>query len=523
MCEEGLEVVRKHRKCWKVGSRWGNQGESIAPIFYAEGMLFVGNGDGHADGFMEICEGDLILVAHGFRVVAVAEALTPAAKVERFAWHSPSTSVAIATTFGSEDAFLGEGEILAVRAKIHRLAEEDCWDYAKQARFHAVQSTEQIDRAEQAWSRYEVDEAKYRFGFFDLAINERSQDAFLCWLLVQANALEETPEKRAAWALLRELAGEDFAEGAVTVYAQWNHIDVLVCFNELGKPEEQRFLVIEDKVEAALYNNLASYRDAVIREYSTEKWTIKPEQVRCAVVKTGDDCALWQRSREATDGSPDRPRVVLRETLLRLLKQPSAASGLLEDFVKHWEAVEAENKAYLAKPYDAWSGSWCTWKGFYRALLEEGTSGFGEWSYVSNPSQSFLALIGAVWTPVCEDYSLYAQIDNTREELHLKLGAVPDTVDRSGLMWRVVNAIERVRREGALPEVLNALCKPNRRRTGTYMTLFVLPVGEWLRLEPGEQPDEKKRVDVTQTALRLGEINDAIRALAETIRPRLTC
>lgn len=70
------------RNVWKIGSRWDDNGALGTSILDA---VFIPNGVVFATTTLclEIAEGDLFAVADGYKVVAIAEALTPGFRMDR--------------------------------------------------------------------------------------------------------------------------------------------------------------------------------------------------------------------------------------------------------------------------------------------------------------------------------------------------------------------------------------------------------------------------------------------------------
>lgn len=502
--------VAFHRACWKVNSRWG--GRSVLDIFYEEKLLFVGNENGMATGFKSIREGDLILVLDGFRVVALAEAEGPASEEMNFKWRNVRSRKMAEAFFD-----LGANWVLAVRVRLIGLDEKDCWDYPDRKRFSAVQNGEHRARAERLWAEYVAREKKINRGLFGWATSELSQDAFFCWLLNALSSAEASVERNVAVRLVAALTGDKaFTNGEVTIHKQWENIDVLVGVNEVAEDKSQRrFLVIEDKVGAALYNDLSKYQQAVCAGFD-----VPPEQVKCAVIKTEDDGLLD----EVLKGMEEQtcPRKMLRKELLSILDEPSVTSGHLREFVDHLKEIDAEYDTWRTVPYKEWKAdsdlTWNAWRGLYSALLEA-QCGFTKWFYVNNPSQPFNAMLHDDWSPVYDGkYSIYPQTDSSRAELHLKVGEVP-AEDRYALRSRLLADIEAIREAGELPPVLKAMHRPARLGSGWYMTLQILPDqtkdGQgWIVL------DDNGMVDVSKTAKRLQEICAAIGELSEKITAR---
>ena len=83
MAEEEVCVVKPHRACWKVNCKWGNKQPSMLPIFYSDDLVFVWTGGKNAR-FKEMHEGDLLLIAKGKTIDAVAEVAAPPAPLGQF-------------------------------------------------------------------------------------------------------------------------------------------------------------------------------------------------------------------------------------------------------------------------------------------------------------------------------------------------------------------------------------------------------------------------------------------------------
>lgn len=70
------------RKVWKIGSRWDDYGASgtsiLDTIFIPNDMVFTST-----TLCLEIMEGDLFAVADGYKILAIAEALSPAFRMDR--------------------------------------------------------------------------------------------------------------------------------------------------------------------------------------------------------------------------------------------------------------------------------------------------------------------------------------------------------------------------------------------------------------------------------------------------------
>ena len=72
------------RNVWKIGSRWDDNGASgtsiLDSVFIPNGLVFA-----TTTLCLEINEGDLFAIADGYKIEAIAEALTPGFRMDRIA------------------------------------------------------------------------------------------------------------------------------------------------------------------------------------------------------------------------------------------------------------------------------------------------------------------------------------------------------------------------------------------------------------------------------------------------------
>lgn len=505
------------RILWTVKSRWGEKAvTSLLPVFYSENIVFVGMGGKYASNFPRMREGDLILIADGTRIDAIAEVDTPPAQLGHFEWRNEKTAELFEYCFKQEgedpQAILNNESVWGARVRnIFQLPRKERIAYNYQQAFGQVKKESIYKEAQEKYARFMEDAQRAKRGLFAWATRELSQDAFFCWLLEHLCVPTMTPECRVASALLTALAGDEaFGQGTITIHKQWANIDILVCVNEKGAKENRRFLIIEDKVGAKLYNDLNKYRAAVCAEYDVE-----PEQIRCAVIKTEDDGELPGILRNMKE--EERPRALFREELLKIL-DVGVTSGPLADYVEHLTAINEDYRTWKNVPYKDWCEgqevTWRAWKGLYSALLTTGESGFDSWFYVHNPSSAFNAFYSDAWHSVLEKDGvwIYLQLDSVRRELHLK-ACVDDKEKRREILHRLLDDIATLRGRGELSETLKGFARPKWVRPGKWMTVQAMPdtgANSWLVLKDGF-------VDLHATAKRLHNILDAIGPLADRI------
>lgn len=506
-----------NKTCWTVKSRWGEKAvSSLLPVFYSENIVFVGMDGKYTSNFPRMREGDLILIADGKWIDAIAEVDTPPAQLSHFTWRNAQTAELFEHCFKRERkdplAILNSDAVWGARVRnIFQLPRKERIYYKYRQAFGQVKKESIYKEAQEKYERFLEDTQRAKRGLFAWATSELSQDAFFCWLLEHLCVPTMTPECRVASALLTALAGDEtFSQGTITIRKQWANIDILVCVNEKGAQEDRRFLIIEDKVGARLYNDLNKYRAAVCAEYK-----VAPEQVRCAVIKTEDDGELPGILRDMKE--EERPRLLFREELLKIL-DVGVTSGLLADYVEHLTTINEDYHTWENVPYKDWcegqAVTWRAWKGLYSALLATGESGFVSWFYVNNASSSFNAFYSDAWHSVLEKDGMwiYLQLDSVRRELHLK-ACVDDKDKRREVLYRLLNNIAKLRQKKELPETLAGFFRPKWVRAGHWMTIQAMSdTGEngWLVLKDGF-------VDHHATAQRLHRILDAIGLLANRI------
>ncbi len=506
-----------NRTCWTVKSRWGEEAVgSLLPVFYSENIVFVGMGGKYTSNFPRMREGDLVLIADGNWIDAIAEVDTPPAQLGHFAWRNEKTAELFERCFEREgedpQAILANEAVWGARVRnIFQLPREERIHYQYRQAFGRVKQEAVCTEAQEKYERFLEDAQRAKRGLFAWATSELSQDAFFCWLLERLCGQTMTQEYRVASALLTALAGDEaFGQGRITLYRQWANIDILVCVNEEGAKEDRRFLIIEDKVGAELDNDLNRYRAAVCAGYD-----VAPEQVRCAVIKTEDDGELPGILGNMKE--EERPRVLFREELLKIL-DVGVTAGPLADYVEHLTAINEDYHTWERVPYKDWcegqAVTWRAWKGFYSALLATGESGFDSWFYVNNPSSSFNAFYSDAYHSVLEKDGvwIYLQLDSVRRELHLKACVNKEEKQRE-VLHRLLDAIATLRQKEELPETLAGFARPRRVRPGKTMTVQAMPAtgaNGWLVLKDGF-------VDLHATAHRLYDILDAIGPLADRI------
>lgn len=532
-----MNEPQEGRRYWRIGSMWGDQ--SVLDIFCREGIVFAGNENGSATRIQtEVREGDLILVTKGNTVMAIAEVRSPGADMTKFRRRR---------VVAEEDEYF-EDWVCGVRVKIYRLSDEMVasgkYQLSRGRRFQATWKEEDQMMAESLWATCrELEEAR-RGNLFSWANKELAQDAFFCWLFERAQANPNSAEGRAAKQIIEMLAqgamndGAAFTAGPLTIYKQWWNIDILLAFGENESPE-RRFLVIEDKVGAGLYNDLDEYCARV-----TEAFKVPPEQVRCAVIKTEDDGMLASTIRalqaENAQGKAKHviPNVMLRKDLLAVFdahKKPREAedeSDTYNDFVEHLQEREEAFSQYKRLAFAEWSEgpqAWEGWRGLFTALSTEPGSPFDRWCYVNNPSQPFNALCldhDLVRLIFGERYELYYHINSETGELQLRVCEV-EQESRTAVRTTIFQTVEALKERND-PELapLKLFQRPARFGSGWYIGIENLPARTDANQKEGDvgtcgwlELDTSGKVDVPKTVERLRVYADLLKKVADALPP----
>jgi hypothetical protein len=315
--------------------------------------------------------------------------------------------------------------------------------------------------------------------FFEFASDERSQDAFLCWLLSWAKPeLKEKNEPLYETGLdfVRSLAGSHGYPppdlGAVErVHHQYKQADVVA---RLGG---NTALLIEDKVGSGAHSGqLGRYRSALQEEF---------DEVLPIFLKTRDQ-SDYEHARE------EGYEPFLREDLLEVLQRGAdrgVESDIFHDYLSHLRFIQDTVESFENKPVGQWPEA--AWKGFYQLLQDE--LGEGSWKYVANPSGGFMAFY---WHSFGSGNSeQYLQLEE--EKLCFKISV--DEEDRYSELrekWygRAVEAGE---------EASIQVRKPDHFGHGGHMTVAVLE-GGYL------ETDEDELIDIDKTVARLRKAEEIL-------------
>lgn len=314
---------------------------------------------------------------------------------------------------------------------------------------------------------------------FTFARSELSQDAVLCWLLSWADASNASLDPplhatgRALLACLYRLHGREAPPlGRVEVWRQVDQTDVLALVGE----DDGDLLVIEDKVDAALHNDLRGYERAIVARH--------PKRARFLGVylSTGDES--WHARGPEVQGW----KICLRAQLLDVLNGSSSTNAILCDFREHVRGIESDVSSWRTrKPRADWPRR--AWQGLF-AALQRAFPGAG-WRYVANPSGGFMGF----WLPehLVGERRLKLQLEN--ERLVVKLIGHPARQRRA---WS----------KHVIQHLGDTFQPPARLGSGNFVTIAQLRV-DWRHV------DGSGRVDLDATVAQLREWDARLRGIAE--------
>ncbi len=468
-----------NRPVWCFGSRWhetGLAGTSILrSVFLKHGIVFA-----RTARCMRMREGDLLAIADGHEVIAIAKALSPPACITRF--DLPDEV--------NEWVDVSDGAIHGCRADIILLEEEDSFTYPRRRRF--CRAWLHGARVNELWAKYHSEspaaEAVAQPNIFQWATKELSQDAFLCWLIHWAsveNALanpcmHELGRRFVERLLAQRFTGLELPENSVVeVFRQVACIDIAVKITPpQGKPYA---LLIEDKVDASLHNDLAGYLQRLLDD---AHFLDCPKTHFCSLfIKTRDEslCEI-EHMLSAGESKP-----FLRQDFLAFFAENASLCqhALVRDFLERLRGFDAEANAWMSLPVKEWGERGRAWQGFYTYLSHH--SPLRSWFVVNNASGGFLAARSEFLWDICEQFPgcdcIYWQIESDKQLLCLKIGV---SERPSEVRNQVHNAVgEYLKRHGNQ----NAMCRPARFGTGQYMTIIVVKPEDWLlRSDGGVDP-----------------------------------
>lgn len=213
-----------------------------------------------------------------------------------------------------------------------------------------------------------------KVNLFDFATKELSQDAFLLWLVSNADKHYQEDESlhKVAQSFVRALIGSYKKEiVSVKVEKQWKHIDVAFSVND------DLFVIIEDKAGACLHGDqLERYQNDATERAGHEDRTLK-----CVYFNSKNPVAEELRVVNKTGYFH-----LQRTCFLKVLDNYIGKNAILIDYREWLHAIEDATESYKTLPITEWT---ClAWQGFYewlRTQIED-----CNWNYADNQA-------GGVW------------------------------------------------------------------------------------------------------------------------------
>lgn len=311
---------------------------------------------------------------------------------------------------------------------------------------------------------------------FHWATKELSQDAVLCWILDQYN--ENNAAGAIAKAIIRRIIPSDEHPLSVKVFRQYKNIDILLT---LDYGQYKRTIIIEDKVEADLNNDLERYCNDVQEEQIS---------THVVILRTGDGMkSQWSEkvclNEDVSSSCLNRRDII---SLMSSYVDDIKKSEILWSFYNF--LIDKENQSQytieslrnsLTSPSLNHSSQW---KSFYNDLyynIVDGIRVIHKWEYVPNPQGGFMCGMLDSWVyveivPFNNVYPIYMQIESGKGYVCLKVGEVKDDQIRQGIRNWVYQAVEEF--ETIEPSVIWE--RPARFGSGMYMTVCILPPEKWL-------------------------------------------
>ena len=458
---------------YKVGSRWSEHGtpkSTILSTFNAYNVVYIGDCDDKGNPVMgQVCEGDVIIVADGYLIVGVAEAVSPGAPIERF---SVANAESVAECIDSGSPVWG------CRVDYYPLAEEDVFEYPKRGRACCVQDKEVREKALEMLNRYKSSSSG---NIFRWATSELSQDAIMCWLFDEA--CKHTKNAPITEALLQKLdAFKGKKVEVCSVYRQYYFMDIVLVLKVDGA---KQVLIVEDKINAQLHNDVEGYC-ATMQEKGIEGFHPQREQISACVIRTGDG----NERITGIDGKGNQWPVIRRCDILAVMEQYRSlvkGSDILQGFYTLLKEHEQAYQLYRTPAVLREDDPWAAWKGLYDHLCDKGL--IDKWEYVPNYSGGFLCAIRRFYEGSYKGYPVYMQINSVSRDICLMVGEVSE--NHAERRKEMVNLLTEYMKEH--PGV--AWQKPKRYGTGRYMTFAVVAHENWLRDDLEETVENVKGID----------------------------
>lgn len=453
-------------------------------IFIRHGIAFVGcEHPGFADTMRSIREGDVLVITAGYAVVAVAEVQTPAADIHKYRLAPDKDLETLDSKYGVP--------IMACRADIYPLDEQDYLWYEYRSRACLVG---RVDIREAGLELLDKYRRQRLGGIYAWATGELSQDATLCWLFDSLKA--RSKYSVIAREVLNKIGVPESAQvSEMQVFRQIYHIDLILRFKQDG---EERVIVVEDKINASLYNNIKGYIDSVVKYGLPDGFKPQREQVSACVLRTGDGNEGGNICVEAKE--------VCRRDVLDILERNREIVGgseILRGFyekLQEWEdayqgyrlqgAPEKVDRANLE------SGNAAAWKGLYDYFCREGL--LDEWFYVSQKDGGFVCGLFPRPEEKFKGSTLYMQFESSSGRLCMKIGEVNEK-QKEMRAEIAAKLFDYAAETGEYSSVLES----TKARAGYYMTYAAIPITVWLKDSLVETVEYLRQVNKWYHALTL--------------------
>lgn len=304
---------------------------------------------------------------------------------------------------------------------------------------------------------------KNRPNLYSYAKDERSQDAFISWLIHWASPKFKNahPELHACGvkfidALYADKVGinKPTEYKSIKIFNQQGHIDIFVLLNDA-----EYAIIIEDKTHTKNHSTqLADYLDFVTMDEKGVK--IPKENVLPIYLKTGDQSSY----KEISD---NKYFEFLRKDFLKVLrdgKSNGVDNHIFNDFLDHLENIEYKVNRYRSEQISTWANKnfHREWSGFFMALQKEMSGG---WKYVSNLSGGFMCFWWA--SRIVGDIKLSLHLAEKLLCFKIMVTSGKRTALRNDWQKRICKAAKEYKSS----LIIN---KPAKFGSGTHMTVAVL-------------------------------------------------
>ena len=316
---------------------------------------------------------------------------------------------------------------------------------------------------------------KSRPNLYSYAKDERSQDAFISWLIHWAapEFKKAHPELHACGvkfidALYANKVGviKPSEYNSVKIFNQPGHIDILVLLNNA-----EYAIIIEDKIHTKNHSTqLADYLNFVTIDKKGGK--IPKENVLPIYLKTGDQSSY----KEIDDNKYFK---FLRIDFLKVLqegKSNGVDNHIFNDFLDHLETIEYKVNRYRSDQISTWANkdSHREWSGFFMALQEDMSE--GSWEYVPNQSGGFMCFWWAI--KKVGDVTLHLQL--AENKLYFKIEVLEGKRSALRNEWQ-----KRVCKAAKELQSCLVITRPERFGSGQHMTVAVLKPGYMMADDKG--------------------------------------